>query len=115
MSPDFRPPASAKELMELLGQQLRQDPSRTDGLNAIFAFDVSGPSGGSWWIEAQDGTGAVHAGVPREPSVTIRLSDEVLMRLANSELDGAEAFAKGLLRVEGDQSKAIFLAQIFGV
>jgi putative sterol carrier protein len=101
--------------MELLGQALRQDASRTDGINAIFGFDVSGAGGGSWWIEASDGVGAVHAGVPPKADVIIRLTEDVLLRLARSELDGGEAFAQGLIRVEKDQSKAIFLGQIFGV
>ena len=93
---------------------LASDSSRTVGIEAIFAFVVSGPTGGAWWIEARNGAGAVHSGTPATANVTIHLSDDVLLRLGSGELQGSEAFMQGLLRVEGDRSKAIFLAQIFG-
>jgi putative sterol carrier protein len=107
-------PTTPAELMSFLDEQLRTRPSRTQGINIIFAFDVSGERGGTWWIESKDGTGATHQGTHAEPDVTIYLNDDVLVRLGNHELDGGEAYVSGLLTVEGDASKAMFLAQIFG-
>jgi putative sterol carrier protein len=107
-------PTTPQEQIGLLHDQLQVDPDRTDGIEATFAFDVSGPAGGSWWIDAKNGTGAVHDGVAEQPSVTIHLSDEVFVKLATKELSGGEAFFNGLLTVEGDESKAMLLAQIFG-
>jgi len=102
------------ETMQRLGQELRAHPSRTEGLNAVFAFDVSGIHGGKWWIEAKDGVGATYEGTHEGPDATIVLDGDVLVQMYNHDLAGATAFMEGLLSVEGDQSKAMFLAQIFG-
>jgi putative sterol carrier protein len=107
-------PSTPQEFMDDLAEQLRVGPSRTEGLDAVFGFAVEGEGGGSWWVEARDGTGAVHAGPSDEAVLTVRVSGEVLLRMARGELDGGEAFAVGLLSIEGDQSKAMFLGQIFG-
>jgi putative sterol carrier protein len=102
------------EFMHHLDEQLKSDPSRTEGVNGVFQFVIEGDAGGSWWIEADDGTGAVHAGAQEQPTVTVRMPDEVFVRLGTKELDGAEAYMDGLMTVEGDQSKVMYLPQIFG-
>lgn len=105
---------TAKELMAELGVQLRAEPARTEGLSDVYEFDISGDGGGHWWIEASDGTGTLHEGVPPTASVTVRMTDDVFVRLGTAELDGAEAFAEGLVTVEGDQGKVMHLPQLFG-
>jgi putative sterol carrier protein len=102
------------ELMSQLDLQLRGDPSRSEGITSVFAFDVAGENGGRWWVEAADGAGAAHAGQHPSPDVTIFVDDDVLVRLGNHELDGGEAYVSGLLTLEGDHSRAMLLAQIFG-
>jgi putative sterol carrier protein len=102
------------ELMRELDEQLKSDPARTEGLRAVFQFELSGDDGGSWWVEANDGTGEAQVGSRDDVNATIRMKDEVFVSLGARELDGSEAYMDGLLTVEGDQSKAMFLAQIFG-
>jgi putative sterol carrier protein len=107
-------PMAPSEYLSALDEQLKSDPSRTEGLTAVFQFELAGAAGGSWWIEAKDGTGAVHAGSTDTPNTTIRMTDDVFVQMSTGELDGQAAYMDGLLTVEGDQSKAMFLAQIFG-
>jgi putative sterol carrier protein len=102
------------EYMENLDTELRSDPSRTEGLQAVFQFVLEGPSGGSWWIEANDGSGAVHVGSKEKPTSTVRMTDEIFVKMSTGELDGTEAYMDGLLTVEGDQGKVMFLPQVFG-
>jgi putative sterol carrier protein len=102
------------DYMTELDEQLRSLPARTAGLTAVFQFVLEGDTGGSWWIEANDGTGAVHTGATEHPTVTVKMTDEVFVRMGTKELDGTEAYMDGLMTVEGDQSKAMWLAQIFG-
>lgn len=102
------------ELMRALDEQLRSEPSRTTGIEGAFAFEISGDAGGSWWIEAGDGSGAVHSGAPDDATVTVRMADDVFVRLGTGELDGAEAYMDGLMTVEGDQGKVMYLPQLFG-
>ena len=65
-------------------------------------------------MEAKDGAGAAYAGEHADPDVTVYVDDAVLVRLGNHELDGGEAYVSGLLTLEGDHSRAMLLAQIFG-
>ena len=102
------------EYMESLDAQLRSDPARTQGLEAVFQFELEGESGGSWWIQADDGTGAVHVGSNEKPTSIVRMKDETFVRMTTGELDGTEAYMDGLLTVEGDQGKVMFLPQVFG-
>lgn len=114
-APDAPSPASTPaELMALLDEQLRSDPSRTETIDAVFEFVLEGEHGGTWWIEARDGTGAVHSGAPAKCDVTVRMLDAVFVRLWTTDLDGTAAYFDGLMTVEGDQSKVMHLAQIFG-
>jgi putative sterol carrier protein len=107
-------PKTPAELMEILDGALRTDPSRTEGISSVFAFDVAGDSGGKWWIEANDGTGAAHKGAHPSPDVTVYVDDATLVQLGTGELDGGEAYVSGLITLEGDHSRAMLLAQIFG-
>ena len=103
-----------KEYMASLDAELKSDPERTSGLTDIFAFDISGENGGNWWIEANDGSGAVHEGTPDSCALTVRMSDETMAAMAEGELDGTAAFFEGRMTVDGDQSKMALLGQIFG-
>jgi putative sterol carrier protein len=106
-----KPPS---ELMTELDEHLKSDPTRTEGLQAVYQFVLSGDHGGEWWVEANDGTGTAQVGTRDDMHATIRMTDEVFMQMSAGELDGAEAYMDGLLIVDGDQSKAMALAQIFG-
>jgi putative sterol carrier protein len=106
--------SAPREYLIELDRHLRSDPTRTEGLTAVYQFSLSGEHGGSWWIEACDGIGEVQEGIRDDVNATIRMTDEVFMQMSGGELDGAEAYMDGLFVVEGDQSKAMNLAQIFG-
>lgn len=108
-------PQTPLELMKQLDRELQSDPARTAGIEAIFAFVVGGAAGGTWWIEAHDGSGRAHAGLPERPTLTVYLEDDIFLRLGIGEINGAEAFFNGLLSVEGDQSRAALLDQVFGL
>lgn len=103
-----------REIMQDLDAQLHADPERTENIEAVYQFEITGLHGGAWWLDARNGVGAIHQGRADDPTTTIRLSDNVFVMLATHELDGAEAFFNGHLTVDGDESKAIFLSQIFG-
>jgi hypothetical protein len=86
--------------MVSLDAELRTNPARTKGIRSTFAFDVSGDTGGLWWIEAKDGTGAATSGRHPNPDVTVYVEDAVLVRIGTHDLDGGEAYVSGLISLE---------------
>lgn len=102
------------EIMSQLDAKLKDDPSKTAGIDAVFQLVLDGGSGGSWWIEANDGDGAVYSGAHESPTATVRMSEDVFIKLGTGEIDGAQAYMSGMLTVDGDMSKLLFLAQVLG-
>lgn len=108
-------PITPNEYLEGLDKLLKTEPARTEGLQATFSFTIDGETGGQWWVEANNGAGQVHVGSRDDADVTVQLTDEVFVGLATGTIDGAAAYFDGLMTVGGrDQSKAIFLGQLFG-
>lgn len=71
-------------------------------VNGIFQFDVS--SNGktqSWQLDLKSENGTVVAGTPGKADITIIVSDENFMKLANGQLNGQKAFMSGAIKVKG--------------
>jgi branched-chain amino acid transport system ATP-binding protein len=102
------------EFMAQLDSHLKAEPARTSGLTAVIEFDISGDTGGKWWVDAKDGSGAVSREAPGDSDLTISMTDEVLVAMATGELDGTQAYFDGKMKVDGDQSKLMYMAPLFG-
>ena len=63
-------------------------------------FEVSGPSGGRWWLVRTDAGWDINAGVTRGPDATVSMSDEVAWRLLFNALPLAAA--EPVVRLGGD-------------
>ncbi len=45
-------------------------PAKAKGVHARYQWDLSGPNGGEWWIEVNDGTYKMGKGKIADPNVT---------------------------------------------
>ncbi len=88
-------------------------PAKTKGVHARYQWDLSGPNGGQWWIEVNDGTYKMGKGKIDHPSVTFRASDKDWVAICHDQLSGTWAYLSGRLRVRGDQGIARKLGEIF--
>jgi len=86
---------------------------KAKGVHAKWQWNLSGPNGGDWWIEVNDGTFKMGRGKIDNPSVTFITSDNDWVAMSNGKLKGTWAFMTGRLKVRGSQSVARKLDEIF--
>ncbi len=78
-----------------------------------YQWQLSGPKGGEWWIEVNDGTFRMGKGRINNPNVTFLASDKDWVALSNGTLGGTWAFLTGRLKIRGDKGLAKKLGEIF--
>ena len=111
--------AASKEASSSTPQQvfdgMRQSfqAQKAKGVHARYQWELSGPNGGEWWIEVNDGTYKMGKGKIDNPSVTFITSDADWVAMSNGKLKGTWAFMTGRLKVRGSQAVARKLNEIF--
>ena len=111
--------AASKESSSSTPQQvfdgMRQSfqAQKAKGVHARYQWELSGPNGGEWWIDVNDGTYKMGRGKIDNPSVTFVTSDKNWVALSNGTLVGKWAFFTGRLKIRGDQNLARKLDEIF--
>ena len=88
-------------------------PPKAKGVHARYQWELSGPNGGQWWIEVNDGTYKMGKGKIDHPSVTFRVSDKDWVAICHDQLSGIWAYLTGRLKVRGDQKVARKLGEMF--
>ncbi|MBJ7608266.1 MAG: SCP2 sterol-binding domain-containing protein [Candidatus Dormibacteraeota bacterium] len=97
------------EVFTEINTRLEANPAKTAGLNAKYAFDLSGDEGGEYHIVLGDGKGEAGRGAPENPNITISMKDTDFVDLATGKLDGTAAFMSGKLKIKGDMGLAMKL------
>src|SRR6266480_1287459 len=111
--------AASKESSSSTPQQvfdgMRQSfqAQKAKGVHARYQWELSGPNGGQWWIDVNDGTYKMGKGKIDNPSVTFITSDADWVAMSNGKLKGTWAFMTGRLKVRGSQAVARKLDEIF--
>jgi putative sterol carrier protein len=111
--------AASKESSSSTPQQvfdgMRQSfqAQKAKGVHARYQWELSGPNGGEWWIDVNDGTYKMGKGKIDNPSVTFITSDADWVAMSNGKLKGTWAFMTGRLKVRGSQAVARKLNEIF--
>ncbi len=88
-------------------------PEKAVAVHARYQFNITGQSGGDWWIEVNDGKFKMGRGSIDHPDVTIVASDRDWVALSNDKLSGVWASLTGRLKVRGDQALARKLDKMF--
>ena len=87
--------------------------AKARGVHARYQWDLTGPHGGQWWIDVNDGTYKMGKGKIDNPTVTFITSDKDWVAMSNGKLKGTWAYMTGRLKVRGPQSIARKLDEIF--
>jgi putative sterol carrier protein len=88
-------------------------PAKAKGVHARYQWDLSGPNGGEWWIDVNDGTYKMGKGKIDHPSVTFIAKDKDWVAICHDQLSGTWAYVTGRLKVRGDQGVARKLGEMF--
>jgi len=86
---------------------------KAKGVNARYQFNLSGPNGGDWFVDVNDGKFQMARGKIDHPNVTLVTSDKDWVALSNGELSGTWAYLTGRLKIRGDRNLAKKLGEIF--
>src|SRR2546423_5407792 len=103
--------STPQQVFDGMRESFRADKAK--GVHAKYQWNLSGPDGGDWWIEVNDGAFKMGRGKIDNPSVTFITSDKDWVAMSNGKLKGTWAFMTGRLKVRGSQSVARKLDEIF--
>ena|SRR5213593_4565990 len=87
--------------------------NKATGVHARYQWDLSGPQGGEWWIDVNDGKYKMGKGKINNPNVTFVATDKDWVAVSNHQLGGTWAYLSGRLKIRGDQGLARKLGEIF--
>src|SRR5438876_11569130 len=62
---------------------------KAKGVHARYQWELSGPNGGEWWIDVNDGTYKMGKGKIDNPSVTFITSDNDGVAMSNGKIKGS--------------------------
>jgi alkyl sulfatase BDS1-like metallo-beta-lactamase superfamily hydrolase len=88
-------------------------PAKAKGVHARYQWDLSGPQGGQWWIDVEDGKYKMGKGKIDNPNVTFVAKDKDWVAISNGQMGGTWAYLTGRLKIRGDQGIARKLGEIF--
>ena len=103
--------SSPQQVFDSMRESFKADKAK--GVHARYQWELSGPQGGQWWIDVNDGTYKMGKGKIDNPTVTFNTSDKDWVAMSNGKLKGTWAYMTGRLKVRGPQSVARKLDEIF--
>jgi putative sterol carrier protein len=103
--------STPEDVFDGMRKSFRADKAK--GVNARYQFELSGPNGGSWFIEVNNGKSKIARGRIDNSNVTFVASDKDWVALSNGKLNGSWAFLTGRLKIRGDHGLAKKLGEIF--
>jgi putative sterol carrier protein len=105
--------ANVKDIFERhIPSRLKNKPDVVSKINAVYQFNISGPSGGSWSVDCTKAGGEITAGQVDGAKCTVSCSDADFLNIVNGKLSPQMAFMSGKLKIQGDMGLAMKLQQI---
>ena len=106
-------PANATPQDVFDGMRQSFQAQKAKGVHLKYQWQLSGPKGGEWWIEVNDGKYQMGRGKIDNPDVTFVATDKNWVALSDGTLGGKWAYLTGRLKIHGSQAAASKLDEIF--
>ena len=88
-------------------------PERAAGLKANIQVNLSGSSGGDWFLAFDDDRMTVNPGVAPAPDLTLGLNTEDFVNLIKGRANPMALFMGGKIKVEGNLALATKFQSLF--
>ncbi len=83
---------------EKISEALGKNPAMAKEVNAVFHFDIPGPSGGKWTLDLTRGDTWVTAGHNGTAQMTITVSDQDFVNVVAGKMNAQMAVMSGKLK-----------------
>ena len=83
------------------------------GMNSTIQFNLSGDTGGQWYVTIKDGKADVSQGTASSPNMTLSMSAQDYVDMTMGKLNGQMAFMRGKLKISGDMGLAMKMQSLF--
>jgi putative sterol carrier protein len=93
---------------------LKANPARAAEVNAIYQFNITGDTGGTWTVDLKKEGGGVAEGGRPDAQCTIECKDSDFIAIVTGKMPGPQAFMMGKLKIKGDMSLAMKLGKVLG-
>ncbi len=109
------PPGHVESTPQEIFDSMRDSfqPAKAQGVHARYQWDLSGPRGGQWWIDVNDGKYKMGRGTIANANVTFVASDKDWVAVSKHQMGGTWAYLTGRLKIRGDQGLARELGEMF--
>ena len=88
-------------------------PVKAKDVHARYQWYLSGPDGGAWWIDVNNGAYKMGKGTISNPNVTFIAAARDWVAISNGQLSGTWAYLTGRLKIRGNQQLARKLGEMF--
>jgi putative sterol carrier protein len=104
---------SVKDVFEKhIPNRLKNKPDVVSKIDAVYQFNISGPSGGQWSVDCTKPGGVIATGTAPAAKCTVSCADGDFLNIVNGKLNPQMAFMAGKLKIQGDMGLAMKLQQI---
>jgi len=105
--------ANVRDVFERhMPKRFHEKPDVVSKINAVYQFNISGPSGGQWSVDCTKPGGAITSGAAASAKCTVSCTDADFLNIVNGRLNPQMAFMSGKLKIQGDMGLAMKLQQI---
>ena len=89
------------------------NPAAAAGMNKIIQWNISGDEAGKWAFKIANQTCELIPGGVEKPDLTMMMSDQDWLAIAEGKLDPMNAFMTGKVKTAGDMMLAMRIPQLF--
>jgi len=83
------------------------------GWDTVIQYNITGEGGEKFYVEMKDQKCSLSEGEAADPKLTITVSKEDWVAIAEGKLEGQKAFMEGKIRAEGDMNDVLRMQEVF--